>query len=169
MGQLHCSKHPVLLGDAERFPNWAVPVRWKVDFSSRISSLEKDGFSNSSFAAVSATQRDGAAQLSLYNQLQHWKNQRGFHTSRRDLQKNFHCFFQESLQVNNYPRLNLSLPNLHSHFWTARARELWCLSEAVHVFRGSCTSDNSPVHPPNTAPGIVAGTRRLIFNAFNCW
>lgn len=85
-------------------------------FPAEISSLGKDGFGKSIFAARSAIQRDGVAQLTQDRLAPALKEPRCFHTSSRDPQKNLHCFFRESLQVNNYPRINLGLPNLHSHF-----------------------------------------------------
>lgn len=57
--------------------------------------------------------------------------------------------FFKSLQVNNYPRVNLGLPTLHSPFGTAGS-----CGATVKLFlfsEGAAHPDNSPVYPPSTA------------------
>lgn len=58
--------------------------------------------------------------------------------------------FYKSLQVNNYPGVNLGLPNLHT---LELHREGSC-GATVKMFmfsEGAAHPDNSAVYPPNTA------------------
>lgn len=66
-------------------------------FPAEVSSLEKDGFSNSSFAAISATQRDGVAHLCQHRLALALKEPKGFsHQQKRPPKELALLFSRES-------------------------------------------------------------------------
>lgn len=117
-------------------------------FPAEISSLEKDGFGNSSIAATSATQRGGVAQLSQHRLAPALKEV--FTPAGETLKRACIAFFKRVSRwiiilgwILVFPMSTVTFES-HQEGSCGSTVKMFMFSE------GAAHPDNSPVHPPNT-------------------